>query len=1021
LKAAFATFARAALALGALSALGCGQDTATATLRALDPAGEISLVCLGRDVSGAFTRGLDRSECPDYEFTNDSPNNRRFHALVTQPLTGEVALVDLAVASTEAVIDYEPTQPGYSFMPVGAEPGSIVSTPGGVASFVGVRESGREGVFALPSSCVAPRTDPAAPIRDIRTWPACRLPVAPGPMVMLIDPAVDDDADGTTPQRVRTSCSGAYVDPINLIGQAPGATRAECPADLATETTTPGRRMIGVMMPSLSELWVLDAQELLDREPGSFDACNVEERYTLSGAVSDAVEQLPADLVPSSPSCGPVGFNHGPATDTYTPWPVDVALDDEQRLYVADSDAPLVHVLDVSDPCNLSALPALEPRSYADPTAVITTRKVAVSPLTPLGKRYVYAVDGSTTDTSGMLMAFDVSPGSTDRTPIVRTRSPFNPGEPPDRISLGRDVADVEFVSQDFPEPAAGLAVEGVACDPDPALRADAPAAEYRPASDLSAGAAPRKLRGTFAFAALYTGQIAVVDVEDLDAACRRPISVNPGASEDLKGCSGDPNLGRLGYSVLGLPTVTDELSCNIVAPHRARSRGYFTSTAAGLLAFPTLTLDTGRSVTTDQSDDGEKYPKMLAARHVAGQAETLNVGPLIYDTNDASNPASVDPAQADRSSLLLSYEEPRAYVPSEDFIATYEGPVRSVSQALFSVDAPTGLGVVNEGLNASFCSSGVQDMDLVAETGRGLGVSAADQAAFSRRHADYVQIVGDLIDEDDPYWRAPRPGASCGAELFQSETNTTLVPGRSLCDQFFLPAESENVHRDFRIVEAREDTLLIEPRDFAPGKVSEARRRQLAEFAACCFPDPTAFQIRAGHQWVVRGAATGFSHAVKTDPSSLRCVADCNPMAQNLRGRAYEISCSENCPITALGHAAVGPAVPGEDFACVVDNTDDGIDPGEAGSECVFQSLTTRFAMYRGQQPSARDMRFRWQLSDGFNPLLIGLTSADRSRSTPESLLSWPESSQVIVTDGSARGLTFVSSRNPGSISSVF
>jgi hypothetical protein len=792
------------------------------------------------------------------------------------------------------------------------------------------------------------------------------------------------------------------------------------------------------MLPSLSELWVLDAQELLDREPGSFEVCNVEERVALGGEVTDAAQRIPADLVPSSASCSPVGFNHGPVADSYQPWPVDVALDDEQRLYVADRSAPLVHVLDVSNPCALSALPSLEPRSFTDPTAVITTRRVAVSPLTPLGKRFVYAVDDSTTSTSGTLMAFDVSPGSTDRTPIVRERSPLNPAEPPDRIAFGRDVADVEFVYQDFPEPLTGVAVEGVACDPDPRLRPDSPAAEYRPAFDLSAGASPSKLRGTFAFAALHNGQMAVIDVEDLDGACRRPVSVNPGTDEDLSGCKGDdPSLAPGGYQLLGtnLPTVSAELSCNVVAPHRARGRSFFTNSrggahSAGLVSFPTLTLDTGRSVTTDQTDDGKSYPKLLAARRAANQPGQIYVGPLAYDTDDTDNPTAlldVDPATSDRSSLLLSYEEPRAYLPGEDFLATYEGGVRPVSAALFSVDAATGLGVVNEGLNASFCTSGVQDMDLVIEAGRSMGVAPADEAAFARRHGDYVQIVSDLLDEDDAYWNAPSPGATCGAELFQSGENLTRISGRSLCDQFFLPAEVQSAQRDFRIVQASEDRLLVEPRSYVPGSEAvgtETRRRQLSEFAACCFPDMMLFQIRAGHQWVVRGAGTGFAHAVTTDPSSLRCVADCNPMASRQRGRAYEIACSQDCPadpLDPLGRPAVGSAVLGEDFACVVDSTENGIDPGEPGSECIFQSLTTRFAIYRGREESKRDMRFRWQLSDGFTPLFIGLTSVDRRSSTPLSLLPWPESSQLILSDGSARGLTFVSSRRPGTIATIF
>ena len=1012
--------------LGIVALGGCTQESATASLRALDPVGQVALLCLGRDETGAFTQGHSRSDCPDYEFSEDSPNNRRFHALVTQPTTGEVALVDLTAPIDQAVIDYEPTQPGYSFMAVGAEPTSIVSTPGGVASFVGVRESGREGVFALPSSCISPRpTD--APLRDIRTWPACRLPAAPGPMVLLVDPAIDDDADASTPTRVRTACGGEYVDAGSLVGQAPAATRAQCPADLATETTQPGRRKLAITLPSLAEVWVLDAQELLDRDPGSFDACNVEERFALRADVTSAAQRVPADLTPSAPGCSSVGFDHGPPSGSFVPWPSDAALDDDGRLFLSDSQAPVVHVLDVGDPCNLSALPSLEPRSFTDPNAVVTTGRLAVSALTPLGKRFVYAIDDSATSTSGMLMAFDVSPGSNDPTPIVRERSALNPAEPPDRIALGRDVADVEFVYQDFPEPTGGVGVEGIACDPDPRIRPDIPAADYRPSSDLTLGASPRKLRGTFAFAALHSGEIAVIDVEDLDAACRRPITTNPGPTDDVNGCHGDdPSLPDGEYRQFGtIPTVTGELSCNLVAPHRARSRSFFLNTpggspSAGLIAFPALTLDTGRSVTTDQSDDGRDYPKLLPARRVAGEPSELYVGPVRYDTEDPGLLLDPDPGTAQRGGLVLSYEEPRAYVPGEDFTAVYEGPIRQVSEARFSVDPATGLGVVNEGLNASFCNAGVQDMDLAAQVGRSLGVTSEDAAAtFARHHADYVQLVSDLSDEGDPYWRDPSTGGQCGQALFGQ--SPTQLSGRSLCQQFFGPPQIQSTQRDYRIVEAREDYLLIEPRSYDPATMSETRRRELSEFASCCFPNSTSFGIRAGSQWIVRGAATGFAHDVTTDPTTSRCVADCNPLVSRQRGRAYEISCSENCPTDGNRRPPIGYAVPGEDVACVVDGAENGIDPGEPGSQCVFQNITTRFAVYRGLQPSTRDMLFHWQLSDGFTPLVITMIGADRQRSTPSALLYMPETSQMLVSDGSIRGLTFVSSRNPGTLATIF
>src|SRR5690606_30661612 len=143
------------------------------------------------------------------------------------------------------------------------------------------------------------------------------------------------------------------------------------------------------------------------------------------------------------------------------------------------------------------------------------------------------------------------------------------------------------------------------------------------------------------------------------------------------------------------------------------------------------------------------------------------------------------------------------------------------------------------EGLNASLCSAGIQDMAVVADVGRELGVTDPEAlAGFSRRHADYVQIVSDLLDEDDSYWADPARGGSCGLELFENGVDTgARLSGRPLCEQFFGPIEVQDAERDFRVVEAREDYLLVEPRSYDPARMSETRRRLLSEFAACCFP----------------------------------------------------------------------------------------------------------------------------------------------------------------------------------------
>ncbi|HEU4578816.1 MAG TPA: hypothetical protein VFS67_11215 [Polyangiaceae bacterium] len=1006
--------------LGLSLGLGCGQQNETAALRALRVSGDVSLLCLGRDADGNLTQGLERNQCPDFEHAPNSAEQRHLMALVTQPSTGEVAAIDVT-ASPPRVIDNEPTQPGYSFLPVGAEPTALVTTPGGIASFVGVAETGREGIFGLPTSCISTRPD-AAPLRDVRAWPACRLPSAPGPMILLTDPAVDDDLDPATPPRVRERCSASYVDAEELIGAAPAAAREECPADLAREGGPPGRRKLAVTLPALSEIWVLDAQELLDRAPGSFDACVPEKTVVLRAEAPDQAERLPGDLQPSSPSCTPLGYDQGPAPVDARPWPSDLALDDASRLFVADSQAPVIHVLDAGDPCTLQSLPGLFPLSYTDPGAVITTRKVAVSPLTTKGQRFVYAVDDSSTITAGTLIPFDVSPGSTQRTPMVRERAPFTPGEPPDRIALTRDVADVEFAYVDyFPiaDPATGVAIEGVACDPDPLIPQDSPAALYRTSADRGRGARPSNLRGTFAYAALHSGQVAVVDVEDLDAACRRPQAVNHDSVEDATGCKNDdPNVStQFGYSLGGaVPTVSDELSCNVVVPHRARGRNFFSNppsgstVSAGLVSFPSLTLSDGRSVLTDQSDEGRNQPKMLGVPYVQGQAQRVFIGPVQYGTEPPDPPLELDPTETEHSSVLLSYEEPRAFIPNEDFTATYEGVVRTAREALFRAPADgSSVGTVEEGVNASFCSSGVQDLDLITEVGQSLKVSDPNSLAkFALDHSDFVQITGPLLDEDDDYWRTG--GAQCGAELLAGVDQGNEQRGRPACQELFGTPQVPTTLRDLRIVAASEDSLSVEPREAPEARRnSPTRRRQLMQLVSCCFPEPTTYVVRAGKQWVIRGGATGVGHHVRTDPDTHRCVNDCSPLTQRLVGRAFEISCSANCPPNADGRLSVGRAN-ANDFVCVADDTRGGVQPGQPGSECVFQSITTRMAFYRGLNETRRDTRFRWQLTDGFGPLSVPLTSSNTLVSTPRSLLALPELGQLLITDGTAAGLTFLS-----------
>jgi hypothetical protein len=1002
-----ATFgALGVLTLGSTSA--CSQQSQATQLRSLQASGDMSFLCLSHGEDDVVIRAQGLEFCPDSDTPDeDLPEHRRLHAMVTQPETGEVALVDLF---DQVPIDGEPTQPGYNFMSVGAEPGAIVSTPGGQASFVGVREAGREGIFGLPTSCVGQR--PAdEPFRDITSWPACRLPAAPGPMELLLDPGLDDDGDPNTPALVRERCEADYIDPAELIGRSPGATRDQCPADLALESKPYGRRKLVVALPSFREVWVIDAQELLDRAPGSFEACVPEQRLVLEAGGTAPPQTLPADLVPPAASCNPAGNEYGPS-GPFTPYPTDFAVDDRQRLYVSDGQAPVIHVLDATNPCALSSLPPLLTSSYLDPGSVITTSKVAASALTPGGKRYVYAVDASGSATAGSVIPFDVSADSGARRPLIKTRAPWNPLEPPDRIVFPQDVADVSFIFRDVPQVVDGIGVDGVSCDPDP--QSSDVGTEYRPSSDRLSGAAPLKLRGTFGLAALHSGRIGVIDVEDLDASCRRPTSTNTGSVENINGCADDPVVtgGIAGRYVTdtGAATVSQELSCNVISPHRVRSNSFFDTTrTGGLRSFPTLALATGRTVATDQSPEGRDLPRMLAARQPnAADPPTLIVGQFLYNQDEG---LELDPNLAERSSLLLSYEEPRAYSSNEDFVAIYEGPVGATGQSFIRVE-DDGFLRIDDGVNGRFCDGGVQDEQVTREVGTSLGVPAAELATFARRHGDYVQIVEDLLEDDDPYWTPGNPGATCGADLFQVDVSGGSGGGRGLCETFFGPFQLQNATRDLRIVEASEDNMRLESRTLEPTNSSQ-RRRELSEFVSCCFPRSTRYAVRAGNQWVVQGSASGAPHHIKADPTSGRCVQDCNPLTQKLQSRVFEISCTNGCA-DAPGDTlpAVGLAVPGQDLACVVGDVSGGIDPGEPGAECVFQSLTTRFAIYRGRSPSLRNMRFRWQVVGGFEPFLLNLSTLDRI-SSPRSLTYVSDFDRLFLTDGTARGLSSLSLRS--------
>jgi hypothetical protein len=925
---------------------GCNSTPTAQPIRSLERSGRVSFLC--RDNVSGEGRPLDA--CPD---RGDDGEERHLLALVTQTQRGEVAFVDF---TDSKVLDMDPSSPGPTFVPVGADPVDIVTTPGGSATFVAVAQAGREGLFGLPTSCLG-AADAAQARRDLTSWPACSLPAAPGRLSIIADPPAADGA-------LRQSCSGGALMRGN------GA----CGADLSTEAALApiGRKLLAVTLPSLGQVAVIDAQALLERGAGTFEPCPIEAVHI--------PQTLPSDY--RVEGCDPAVVEHPVPTQSFAARPAGLSLRDG-RLYLADLAAPVVHVLDVRDPCQLAEEPPLLPVSLEHPGQLVTTSDVTTGPSTTDGRLFAYAVDGQ----DGSLMVFRLDAGA-ERTPMVLPGAALRASQRPDRVDFGSPVKSLQMLWHDMPalDGTSELATFSVACDPDPT--AAEPGSLYRTSADRSRGARPGKLRGLFTVAALANGQLAFVDIEDLDAPCRRPSAVNPGTEENSLGCSLDPDIA--GYIDGPSPTVSDESSCRAVEPHAERSLQFLVSSpdtgvrAPSLRSFPRLS-DTDGSLAVGQIGDAVEHPMMLAVGF-AGEEPEVKLGTFSYGTSpDADRPLVLDPAVAEEASLLLPQREPRAYSPQELFSLTYEGallPSRTTGVLSgYELTDP----------DAGFCGLGVQDVAFSREWGAQLGVASSALDAFAAAHADYVQLTGEF-DEKSPYWK-DGAGARCEEDS-----------GFDGCKALFGTVKDPTSARDLLISEAWVDHLVLSPR----GVSDATAQRRLLDAISCCLPGALSYTIRGGNQWVFLGSSQGSPHRV-TAGADNRCVSDCGGRSRWNQGRVLEIS-SSGCP--AGTSCRIGAAT-SADSACITTRSSGGVDPAsdEVSNGCIFNGVTARFAVYRGQLASRRDMRFQWEVIGGFSPLRVSTQSlASGSSVLPQQLVYLPQNDRLVVVDGALGGLGLIS-----------
>jgi hypothetical protein len=96
------------------------------------------------------------------------------------------------------------------------------------------------------------------------------------------------------------------------------------------------------------------------------------------------------------------------------------------------------------------------------------------------------------------------------------------------------------------------------------------------------------------------------------------------------------------------------------------------------------------------------------------------------------------------------------------------------------------------------------------------------------------------------------------------------------------------------------------------------------------------------------------------------------------------------------------------QDVVCSYDGTRGPVQVGGVASECIFDGLTRRFAIYRGLGPTERDMSFGFEVVGGFRGFAISLVN-DSNVVLPVKLVPLPTYNAIGVVDSQNRGLMMV------------
>lgn len=274
-----------------------------------------------------------------------------------------------------------------------------------------------------------------------------------------------------------------------------------------------------------------------------------------------------------------------------TPRPLQLTLDTTVTppvMLVADANLPIIHRL-VLDAAGADAL-ALAPLSPSVPTeqVVVTPAVPATTGQRSATQRYLYAIDA--TDNSVLAMDY------TDGAPNFGAVLPVNTGHTAnDRVAMRAGAGRLRVIAPSY-SVAGGMAP--AECDPAVSSEAE--------------DARPDTLRGVFLLAGQEDGNLAIVDVYDLDAPCRGGAACrNPEVDSDVN-VRIERHRPRIGTFVaddptlLGLPSLSFDGSAGQIQESGVPSTGSgpglipFSTCPAGMLSvFP----DTGAALVCASAD----------------------------------------------------------------------------------------------------------------------------------------------------------------------------------------------------------------------------------------------------------------------------------------------------------------------------------------------------------------------------------------------------------------------------------